>query len=332
MHDAPIPLSHSLILFWVCINMFSLLRDFSFNYSFVLSLVHAIIDSCIPVFYIHSCIHQFSHRFPCLFIFINACVHALTHTIINKMDHVFLIVICFICLFVDSWISFFAINTWVNYWKNANKSQENSERITFPSLALWNKCCTLTRILHMFAFRSRTFLAGVHSCIHWGMQTLGPRPHVPIIAETMIYFVTDILAHWGAETEWGWIMVHLHLHDYKNACQCVQKQMKHLTWSATPLAHCTWWEIIFELSCVCCVHSVTHSRNHCKQIEFHESMEEHSVMHNRQRTENMLQQQFCKLVECMSALVSPKDEWMMECMHDRINDWMNERMKEGTNT
>ena len=101
--------------------------------------------------------------------------------------------------------------------------------------------------------------------------------------------------------------------------------------SNTPFTLYLMGDYFLNFPVISCAHSVTHSRNHCKRIELHEFMEEHSVMRNRQRTENMLQQQFCKLVECTRARVNPKDEWMMECMHDRINDWMNKRMDEGTN-
>ena len=269
----------------------------------------------------------------CSFVFINACAHAFTHTIINKMDQFPWLSFSF-CPSMDSWLSFLTISKWVNYWKNANKSQENSERIIFPAIALWK------RVLHTDQNTSHvcTPISYIRcwSAFLYTLRHANSRPS-PTCAhhcwnQCKTYFVTDIGGIEGQKlSEDGKWCTFIFMNTRTHPSECRNK------WNIRFSPQHPFHTVIDgnEISLnspVICLLSFSHPLTQSLQ-QTRASWIRGRTRRNAQSSENLIYvaaniMQVRWMHECTHKW---KYKWVMECTHD-CSKWMNERMDEGTNT
>ena len=182
-----------------------------------------------------------------------------------------------LCLFMISWIQSSFLQ-WTHEWmmERMEANHRRTQRGRFSHrFALWQKCCRLSQNNPCcFAFFRRV-MAGVHSFVCWGVQTL------PLLSKPYEkHVVSHISGHWWAETGlwWrnfapSWIQKCMpECADTMNIHKRVRTD-KHSTRSATPFWQCNQRESIhWVLLWFVCVHSITHSSIHFKKVKTHESI------------------------------------------------------------
>ena len=204
--------------------------------------------------------------------------------------------------------------------------------------------CIMKRVLHTDQNTSHvcapiSYILGRSAlfCLHRDMQTLGPRPHVPIIAATNVWLIL-LLTFGGIEgqklSEDRHWRTFIFMITRTHATVCRNKWSIRLG-QQHPF-HTVVDEKLFLKFLVIWLSSLSHPLTQSLQnyLNFMNPWKKQSIVHNRQGiwkhvAVNILQISISWMHEWTQKW---KHEWMMECMHDRINDWMNERMDEGTNT